>query len=239
MSLMNTPALNPVPTALEKASLAAKRLASVPALVKGRRSALARSISVKTRFSKRAPKRSSEAWIRSILQRSEPMPMIMTASGGHPSEGWGLVPQGRPQQRRDPSFRWGDGERWSPRRDHRGAHPADALDQTDEHRLADQEMADIQLPHLRDRGDGGDIVIGQAVAGMDLYPVLRGECGGIGEAAQLGGPGLALEFGITPGMELDYRSAEPERRFDLAWIGLDEPPHADVCSAQVAEEILG
>jgi hypothetical protein len=35
MSFMKTPALNPVPTALEKASLAAKRLASVPARVKG------------------------------------------------------------------------------------------------------------------------------------------------------------------------------------------------------------
>ena len=51
MSFMNTPALKPVPTALEKASLAAKRLASVPALVNGRRAALSRSTSVKTRFS--------------------------------------------------------------------------------------------------------------------------------------------------------------------------------------------
>ena len=75
--VMNTPALNPVPTAFEKASLAAKRLASVPALVKGRRLALARSISVNTRSSKRSPKRASEFSIRSMLQRSEPMPMIM------------------------------------------------------------------------------------------------------------------------------------------------------------------
>ena len=36
MSFMNTPRLKPVPTALENASLAAKRLARVPAAVNGR-----------------------------------------------------------------------------------------------------------------------------------------------------------------------------------------------------------
>src|SRR5690349_14998358 len=77
MSFMNTPCLKPVPTALEKASLAAKRLASVPAAVNGRRAALARSASVKTRLRNLSPQRSSDFWIRSMLQRSEPMPTIM------------------------------------------------------------------------------------------------------------------------------------------------------------------
>ena len=43
-SFMNTPALKPVPTAFENASLAAKRLASVPALVNGRFAARALGI---------------------------------------------------------------------------------------------------------------------------------------------------------------------------------------------------
>jgi hypothetical protein len=43
MSFMNTPRLKPVPTALENASLAAKRLASVPARCDGRDAAFARS----------------------------------------------------------------------------------------------------------------------------------------------------------------------------------------------------
>ena len=42
-----------------------------------RLAALAISTSVKTRCSKRSPNRSREAWMRSMLQRSEPIAMIM------------------------------------------------------------------------------------------------------------------------------------------------------------------
>ena len=42
--------------------------------------------------------------------------------------------------------------------------------QADEDRLADQEMADIEFADMRDGGDGSDIVIGQAMAGMDFQP---------------------------------------------------------------------
>src|SRR3546814_10669028 len=63
----------------------------ISARVKGRRAALARSTSVKTRFSNRAPKRSSEAWMRSILQRSEPRPMSNSVP---PRNGEGDRPKG-------------------------------------------------------------------------------------------------------------------------------------------------
>src|SRR5262249_13414961 len=55
------------------------------------RAAFFSSTSVNTRCSKRVPKRSSEFWIRSILQRSEPRPMIIPflprsqSGGGGPS----------------------------------------------------------------------------------------------------------------------------------------------------------
>ena len=87
MSFMNTPRLNPVPTAFEKASLAAKRSASVPAMVCGRDAALRRSFSVKTRFRNLSPQRSSDFWMRSMLHRSEPMPRIISPSRKREREG--------------------------------------------------------------------------------------------------------------------------------------------------------
>ena len=59
-------------------------------------------------------------------------------------------------------------------------------------------------------------------------PFLRGERGGVGDAAQLGGARLALEMGVAAGVELDDRRAEPDRRLDLARVGLDEQADPDV-----------
>src|SRR5579875_3412998 len=88
MSFMKTPFLNPVPTALENASLAAKRFANVPAAVKGRDCALPRSTSVKTRLRNRSPKRSSEDSMRSMLHKSEPMPTITSAAPACAQHRW-------------------------------------------------------------------------------------------------------------------------------------------------------
>ena len=66
---------------------------------------------------------------------------------------------------------------------HQSAHPADGRLQTDEDRLADQEMADIEFADMRDGGDRADIVIGQAVAGMDFQPQVGAELGGVDECA--------------------------------------------------------
>ena len=53
---------------------------------------------------------------------------------------------------------------------HRGAHEFYRLGQPLEHRLADQEVADIEFDHLRQCGDrlGGGVV--ETVAGMHLQP---------------------------------------------------------------------
>ena len=61
---------------------------------------------------------------------------------------------------------------------------------------------------LRDRRDRVDIVERQAVAGVDLDPVLGGERGGVGQAAEFGRLRLARQFGVTAGVELDHRRAE-------------------------------
>jgi hypothetical protein len=74
---MNTPRRKPVPSALEAASLAAKRFAKVAARIASvRRVALARSSSVKTRSMKRSPWLAMTFSMRRMSQRSEPMPRI-------------------------------------------------------------------------------------------------------------------------------------------------------------------
>ncbi len=57
---------------------------------------------------------------------------------------------------------------------HQGPHAGDALGETDEQGLAHEVMTDIELDDLGNRGDRDDIIIIEAVAGVDLEP----GCGG-------------------------------------------------------------
>src|SRR5688500_4688378 len=117
-------------------------------------------MSVKTRATKRSPKRSREFWIRSMLHRSEPMPRInvplpRAGEGGsrrQAAEGGGTVSDcavswHRPSPRPSPASGRG---RYSPRLVHQAAHPCDARLEAAEDRLAYQKMADVELPQLRD-----------------------------------------------------------------------------------------
>src|SRR5687768_1898967 len=172
----------------------------------------------------RSPKRSSEFWIRSMLQRSEPIPMIMTRPQSSPERGGGPRAAG--------AWWWGctgvranpstslwlvplpvpgriEGDASSPRLVHERAHFCDARIEAGEDRLADQEMPDVEFGDLRNGGDGDDIVEGETVAGMGLDPVLGGERGGIGEAAEFFHTGLAVAVGVAAGVEFDHRRAEP------------------------------
>ena len=58
----------------------------------------------------------------------------------------------------------------------------------------DQEMADIQLHDLRDRGHRADRVEGQAMAGMDFEAEAVGKRRRFGEPAQFGG----VQGGLMP-----------------------------------------
>ena len=165
---------------------------SVPARVNGRRAALARSTSVKTRFSNRSPNRSSEFWIRSILHRSEPRPMIKANPPCGEAMGRGTVAkrlvEGQHRLRQSPSV---SASRCQPplasrqggtRGSYLQLHPLassirprirrTACFQPVEDRLADQIMADVEFGELRDRGDRRDILEGQAMPGMRLDAVL-------------------------------------------------------------------
>jgi hypothetical protein len=46
-------------------------------------------------------------------------------------------------------------------------------------------MADVELVQLRDGGDRADIVEGEAMAGMRLYAIARGERRAVGDPPQL------------------------------------------------------
>src|SRR6185503_9640352 len=242
MSFIWTPRLNPVPTALEKASLAAKRLARVPARVCGRDAALARSVSVNTRLRNLSLQRASDFSIRSMLHRSEPMPTIMKPSplegeGAERSEaGEGASGQGctlphppTASRRAPPSPSRGEG--LSPRFVHQRAHAAYAGLEAGEDRLADQEMPDVELGELGDRGHRNHIIEGQAVAGVRLDAVLDRERRAIGDALQLRRALLAVEMGIAAGVEFDDRRAEAHGRRHLLLGRFDEQADADVRGA--------
>ncbi len=76
-------------------------------------------------------------------------------------------------------------------------------------------MADVELGDLGDGGDGDDIVEGEAVPCVRLDAVLDGEARRIADPLELGRPILPLRMRIAAGVELDDRSAEAERGFDL------------------------
>ena len=74
------------------------------------------------------------------------------------------------------------------------------------------------------------------MARMHLDPVLRRQRRGVGQAAQLGGARLAVQFGVAAGVQLDDRRAEADRRIDLRRIGLDEQRDAHPRLAQLRDD---
>ena len=97
-------------------------------------------------------------------------------------------------------------------------------------------MADVELLELRDGGNGGDIVEGEAVAGMGLDAVLGGERGGVGDAAELLRLRLPFQMGVAAGMELDDGRLQPDRRLDLPRVGLDEQADSDIGFGETSDE---
>src|SRR5687768_2676153 len=55
---------------------------------------------------------------------------------------------------------------------HRVAHLGDARGEPDEDRAAHERVADVQLLHLRNGGDGADVAYRQPVTGVDGEPEL-------------------------------------------------------------------
>src|SRR3546814_15153991 len=97
-------------------------------------------------------------------------------------------------------------------------------------------MADVEFGELRDRRDGNDIFIGQAVPRVRFDAVLPRERGGVGEAAQFGGAFLALDMRVAAGVEFDDGGAEAHRRLDLPRVGFDEQADADARVVETGDD---
>ncbi len=84
-------------------------------------------------------------------------------------------------------------------------------------------MADVELIELGDGGDGLDVVVVQAVAGIDLQALASGIGGTGGDALELG---IALRIcggiGVTAGVDLDKGGATLGSCIDLDGIGVDK-----------------
>jgi hypothetical protein len=91
-----------------------------------------------------------------------------------------------------------------------GAHALDGRAEADEDRLADQEVADVQLGELGDGGDGLHGLVVDAVAGVDL----QAQAGGLGrrglqafEMAARVGAAPADRLAVGAGVQLDHLGA--------------------------------
>ena len=97
---------------------------------------------------------------------------------------------------------------------------ATLLGEAYEERLAHEVMTDIELDDLGNRGDRDDIIIIEAVAGMDLEPGRGGRCGAVDQALQLACERRAIARGrgraIGAGMELDGVGRRPCARLRSA-----------------------
>lgn len=87
---------------------------------------------------------------------------------------------------------------------HQQTHVAHGFGQAVEGGAADDGVADVELIELGDGGDGLDVVVVQAVAGIDLQALASGIGGTGGDALELG---IALRIcggiGVTAGVDLD------------------------------------
>jgi hypothetical protein len=89
-------------------------------------------------------------------------------------------------------------------------------------------MADIQLPHLREGGDGADIVERQPMAGVAFQAEFLGQRRGGAQPVQLAGAAL----GIGAGMQFHHRRAERGGGAQLRRVGIDEQRDADAGRTQ-------
>lgn len=87
-------------------------------------------------------------------------------------------------------------------------------------------MADVQLVDALDRRHRLDVVVMQAMAGVDDQPLGQANSNAVDDTLQLLGHFTGrLGIGITPGVQLDGRRADPLGGLDLALVGVDEKGH--------------
>ena len=113
-------------------------------------------------------------------------------------------------------------------------HFTDGLLEADEDGAGDDGVADVELVHVRDRSDRADVVIVEAVAGMQRQAAGDDLLAGGGEFGEFGVASLA-GFGqsILAGVKFDGGGAERFGQFQLARIGIEEQADVDTGVAKL------
>ncbi|MNH17463.1 hypothetical protein D3C79_771350 [compost metagenome] len=99
-------------------------------------------------------------------------------------------------------------------------------------------MTDVELIKLGNGGDGLDVVVVQAMAGIDLQALAGGIGGAGGDALELG---VALRIrggiGIAAGVDLDEGGTTLGGRIDLDGVGVDEERHLGTDGGEAGHRI--
>src|ERR1022692_562031 len=197
-SRIQTPWAKPVPIALTIASFAAKRMARNRA---GRavRSSCSRSSGISKWSTKRVPCLSCTRSIRSAFSTSMPIPKIIWL----------------------PATAFAAGA-LAARREHQVLHLAHRRGQALEHGARDDRVTDVQLDDLRNRRDGSDVVVIEAMPGVDGQSQGCGNSRARALSFEFAGFESTAGLGIGARMQFDHRGAGPLCRLDLRRIGVYE-----------------
>ena len=107
-------------------------------------------------------------------------------------------------------------------------HFADGLGQADKDGPADDAVTDVQLRHAFEPRDRTDILIVEAVPGMQFHAGGEGSDGRGFQGVELAIAIASLwRVGVTPGVQLDSGRAQLDGGFDLFGIGIDEKSNVD------------
>src|SRR3989440_8963103 len=128
------------------------------------------------------------------------------------------------------------------------AHLADGVGESFEDSAGDDVVADVELRDFWNGGDLRDVSVGEAVAGCDVQPVLRGERGGLAQTPQFGGGAHAplgmdcaraeRRLRVDGGAEVDLLRARFVRRLDLPRVRVYEEADEEAVLAQTINRLL-
>ena len=92
--------------------------------------------------------------------------------------------------------------------------------------MGHQRMADVQFIDAFDSGYRLDVVVMQAMPGIDDQPLTHAKRHAVLDALKLFGKlGWRLGIGITSSMQLDRWGTDTARGLDLPLVGIDEQRH--------------
>ena len=125
---------------------------------------------------------------------------------------------------------------------HRRPHRLDGVCKPEQHRMPDEEMSDVELNDLRDRGDafsGREI---ETVARMNFQTKAVGQASPLDDAPPFGF-GIAVmtgRHGLAPGAGMDLDAAGPDRGggVDLRGFGGNEQGHPNSASGEFSHQRL-